>query len=54
MFPITSPRNGNVGLSELGFKVDETLPPLKKIAGEISAKNKNNFFGDMNLFYFLI
>jgi hypothetical protein len=39
MFPITSPGNGNVGLgprdlSEFGFK-----------AGEISAENKNNFFG---------
>jgi hypothetical protein len=50
MFPITSPGNGNVGLgprdlSEFGFKVDENLPPPKKIAGEISAKNKNNFFG---------
>jgi hypothetical protein len=50
MFPITSPGNGNVGLgprdlSELGFKVGENSPPPKKIAGEISTKNKNNFFG---------
>jgi hypothetical protein len=50
MFPITSPGNGNEGLgprdlSEFGFKVDENSPPRKKIAGEISAKNKNNFFG---------
>jgi hypothetical protein len=50
VFPITSPGNGNVGLgprdlSESGFKVDENSPPPKKIAGEISAKNKNNFFG---------
>jgi hypothetical protein len=50
MFPITSPGNGNVGLgprdhSEFGFKVDENSPLLKKIASEISAKNKNNFFG---------
>ena len=50
MFPITPPGNGNVGmgprnLSEFGFKVGENSPPPKKIAGEISAKNKNNFFG---------
>ncbi len=50
MFPITSTGNGNVGLgprdlSEFGFKVDENSPPPKKIASEISAKNKNNFFG---------
>jgi hypothetical protein len=50
MFPITPPGNGNVGLgprdlSEIGFKVGENSPPPKKIAGEISAKNKNNFFG---------
>ncbi len=50
MFPITPPGNGNVGLgprelSEFGFKVCENSPPPKKIAGEISAKNKNNFFG---------
>ncbi len=50
MFPITSTGNGNVGLgprdlSEFGSKVDENSPPPKKIAGEISAKNKNNFFG---------
>ncbi len=49
MFPITPPGNGNVGLgprdvSEFGFKVGENSPPPKKIAGEISAKNKNNFF----------
>jgi hypothetical protein len=49
MFPITSPGNRNVGLgprdlSEFGFKVYENLPPPKKIAGEISAKNKNYFF----------
>jgi hypothetical protein len=48
MFPITPPGNGNVGLgprdlSEFGFKVDENSPPPKKIAGEISTKNKNNF-----------
>jgi hypothetical protein len=50
MFPITPPGNGNVGLgprdlSEFGFKVGENSLPPKKIAGEISAKNKNNFFG---------
>jgi hypothetical protein len=50
MFPITSPGNGNVGLgprdlSELDFKVDENSLLPKKIAGEISAKNKKNFFG---------
>ena len=50
MFPITPPGNGNVGLgprdlSEFGFKVGENSPPPKKIAGEILAKNKNNFFG---------
>jgi hypothetical protein len=50
MFPITPPGNGNAGLgprdlSEFGFKVGENSPPPKKIAGEISAKNKNNFFG---------
>jgi hypothetical protein len=52
MFPmaITSPGNGNVGLgprdlSEFGFKVGENSPPPKIIAGKISAKNKNNFFG---------
>ena len=49
-FPITPPGNGNVGLgprdlSEFGFKVGENSPLPKKIAGEISAKNKNNFFG---------
>jgi hypothetical protein len=49
MFPITPPGNGNVGLgprelSEFSFKVGENFPPPKKIAGEISAKNKNNFF----------
>ena len=50
MFPITPPGNGNVGLgpsdlSEFGFKVGANSPTLKKIAGEISAKNKNNFLG---------
>ncbi len=50
MFPITPPGNGNVGLgprelSESGFKDGENSPPPEKIAGEISAKNKNNFFG---------
>ncbi len=49
MFPITPPGNGNVGLGprelEFGFKVGENSPPPKTIAGEISAKNKNNFFG---------
>ena len=50
MFPKTPPGNGNVGLgprdlSEFGFKVGENLLPPKKIAGEISAKNKNNFLG---------
>ncbi len=50
LFPITSPGNGNVGLgprdlSEFGFKVDKNSLPPKKIACEISAKNKNNFFG---------
>jgi hypothetical protein len=49
MFPITPPGNGNVGLgprdlSEFGLKVGENLPPPKKNAVEISAKNKNNFF----------
>ena len=49
MFPITPPGNGNVGLgprdlSEFGFKIGENSPPAKKIAGKISAKNKNNFF----------
>ncbi len=48
MFPITPPGNGNVGLgprdlSEFGFKVGENSPPLKKTAGEISAKNKHEF-----------
>ncbi len=48
--PYPPPGNGNVGLgprdlSEFGFKVGENSPPPKKIAGEISAKNKNNFFG---------
>jgi hypothetical protein len=50
MFPITPPGNGNVGLgprdlSEFGFKVNENSPLPKKIAGDISAKNKNNFLG---------
>ncbi len=50
MFPIIPPGNGNVGLgprdlSEFGIKNDENSPPPKKIAGEISTKNKNNFFG---------
>ena len=50
MFPITPPGNGNVGLgptdlSEFGFKVGRKFAAPKKIAGEISAKNKNNFFG---------
>jgi hypothetical protein len=49
MFPITPPGNGNVGLgpkelSEFGFKVGENSTPPKKIACEISAKNKNKFF----------
>ncbi len=48
--PETPPGNGNIGLgprdlSEFGFKVDENSPRPKKIAGEISAKNKNNFLG---------
>ncbi len=50
MFPISPPGNGNVGLgprelSEFGFKVGENLPPTKKIAGEISAKNNKKIFG---------
>jgi hypothetical protein len=51
MFPITPPGNGNVGmgprdLREFGLKVDKNSPPPpKKIAGEISAKNKNSFLG---------
>ena len=50
MFPITPPGNGNVGMEprdllKFGFKVDESSLPPKKIAGEISANNKNNFFG---------
>jgi hypothetical protein len=50
MFPKTPPGNGNVGLgprdlSEFGFKVGGNSPPPKKFAGEISAKNKNNFLG---------
>jgi hypothetical protein len=32
-------------LSDFGFKVGENSPPPKKIAGEISAKNKIYFFG---------
>ncbi len=49
-FPLTPLGNGNVGLeprelSEFGFKVGKNSPPLKKIAGEILAKNKNNFLG---------
>jgi hypothetical protein len=32
-------------LSEFGFKVGKNLPLPKKTTGEISAKNKNNFFG---------
>ncbi len=49
MFPITPPGNGNVGLgpgelSEFAFKVGENSTLPKKIAGEISAKTKNNFF----------
>jgi hypothetical protein len=47
---ISGTGNGNVGmgardLSEFGFKVGKNSLPPKKIAGEISAKNKNNFFG---------
>ena len=58
MFPKTPPGNGNVGLgprdlSEFGFKVGENLQPPKKIAGKISAKNKNTFFGTRVFFYFL-
>jgi hypothetical protein len=50
MSPITPSGNGNVGRgtrtrSEFSFKVAENLPPVKKIAGEISGKNFNNFFG---------
>jgi hypothetical protein len=50
MFPLTPSGNGNVGLgprdlSEFGFKVGKYSPPPKKTAGEISAKNKNYFFG---------
>ncbi len=49
-FPITQPRNGNIGngyrdLLESGFKIGKNLPMPKKIAGEIFTKNKNNFFG---------
>jgi hypothetical protein len=36
MFPITPPGNGNVGLGPRD---------LSEFAGEISAKNNNNFFG---------
>ena len=48
MFPKSPPGNGNVDLgprelSEFGFKDGENSPPPKKIAGEISTKNKNNF-----------
>jgi hypothetical protein len=32
-------------LREFGFKVDKNSPPQKKIAGEISAKNKNSILG---------
>jgi hypothetical protein len=49
-FPITPPRNGNIGnghkdLLESGFKIGENSPMPKKIAGKIFTKNKNNFFG---------
>jgi hypothetical protein len=49
-FPITPPRNGNIGnghkdLVESGFKIGENSPIPKKIAGKIFTKNKNNFFG---------
>ena len=49
-FPITPPRNGNIGngyrdLLESGFKVGENSPMPKKIAGEMFTKNRNNFFG---------
>jgi hypothetical protein len=49
-FPITPPRNGNIGnghkdLLESGFKIDENSPMPKKIAAKIFTKNKNNFFG---------
>ncbi len=49
MFPITPPRNGNVGngyreLLEAGFKVGEYSPMPKKSPSEIFTKNKNNFF----------
>jgi len=48
-FPITPPRNGNIGngyrdLLESGFKIGENSPMPKKIAGKIFTKNKNNFF----------
>ncbi len=47
-FPITPPRNGNIGnvyrdLLESGFKIGENSPMPKKIAGEMFTKNKNNF-----------
>jgi hypothetical protein len=50
MSPITPSGNGNVGRgtrarSEFSFKVGENLPLAKKIAGEISKKFFNYFFG---------
>jgi hypothetical protein len=49
-FPITPPRNGNIGngyrdLLESGFTVGENSPMPKINAGKIFTKNKNNFFG---------
>ena len=49
-FPITPPRNGNIGngyrdLLESGFIVGENSPMPKEIADKIFTKNKNNFFG---------
>jgi hypothetical protein len=57
MFPLTSPGNGNVGLgprdlSEFGFKVDENLPPPKKIAAKFRQKIKTTFLGHESFLLF--
>ncbi len=50
IFPHNTIWKWNVGMGprgfwESGFKVGKNSPLAKKIAGKISGKNKNNFFG---------
>jgi hypothetical protein len=58
LFPITQPGNGKVArsprdLSKSDIIVGEKSPPLKNTIGEISKKNKSNFFWGNDYFPFL-